>query len=72
MDSLLGAKGRLTIPKAVRDRLHLKPGDRVKFFFHPDGGVVILPKTKTSALKGLVSLRGSRLSAREGLRSRLE
>jgi antitoxin PrlF len=37
----------------VRQRLRLKPGDRFKFFFHPDG-VIILPKIPTSRLKGIV------------------
>jgi AbrB family looped-hinge helix DNA binding protein len=43
MDSALTAKGQVTIPKAVRDHLNLSPGDRVKFFLHLDGTVVILP-----------------------------
>jgi antitoxin PrlF len=47
------SKGQATIPKAVRERLHLKPGDRFKFFFHPDG-VIILPKIPTSRLKGII------------------
>ena len=62
MESALSVKGQATIPKAVRERLHLGPGDRVKFFFHPDGSVVILPKVRTSALKGLVPSRGRRVS----------
>lgn len=55
MESALSTKGQATIPKAVRDHLHLGAGDRVKFFLHPDGSVVILPKIPTSALKGIVS-----------------
>jgi len=39
--------------RRVRERLHLKPGDRFKFFFHPDG-VIILPKIPTSRLKGII------------------
>ena len=62
MESALSVKGQATIPKAVRERLHLGPGDRVKFFFHPDGSVVILPKVRTSALKGLVPSRGRPVS----------
>jgi AbrB family looped-hinge helix DNA binding protein len=54
MDSKITAKGQATIPKAVRDHLGLKPGDRVKFFFHPDGSVVLLPKLPVSALRGIV------------------
>jgi antitoxin PrlF len=57
MESALSVKGQATIPKAIRDRLHLEPGDRIKFFVHPDGSVVILPKTPTSKLKGVVTAR---------------
>jgi AbrB family looped-hinge helix DNA binding protein len=53
MEATLSSKGQATIPKAVRDRLSLKPGDRFKFFFHPDG-VLILPKIPTSRLKGIL------------------
>jgi len=51
MEATLSSKGQATIPKAVRERLSLKPGDRFKFFFHPDG-VLILPKISTARLKG--------------------
>ena len=54
MESALSIKGQATIPKAIRDHLHLKPGDRIKFFLHPDGSVVILPKIPASTLKGIV------------------
>jgi AbrB family looped-hinge helix DNA binding protein len=53
MEATLSTKGQATIAKAVREYLHLKPGDRFKFFFHRDG-VVILPKIPTSQLKGIV------------------
>ena len=54
MESAITAKGQATIPSAIRKRLRLKPGDRVKFFVHPDGTVVILPKLPASALKGIL------------------
>ena len=54
MESALSVKGQATIPKAVRDYLHLGPGDRIKFFLHPDGTVVILPKLPAARLKGMV------------------
>ena len=54
MESALSIKGQTTIPKAIRDHLHLEPGDRIKFFVHPDGSVVILPKIPTWKLKGVV------------------
>jgi len=53
MEATLSSKGQATIPKAVRERLQIKPGDRFKFFFHPDG-VIILPKISTARLKGMI------------------
>jgi AbrB family looped-hinge helix DNA binding protein len=58
MESALSIKGQATIPKAIRDHLHLMPGDRVKFFIHPDGSVVILPKIAISSLKGMLHSKG--------------
>jgi AbrB family looped-hinge helix DNA binding protein len=60
METALTIKGQATIPKTVREHLHLKPGDRVKFFVHPDGSVMILPKLPTSVLRGIVSSRRAR------------
>ena len=66
--------------KPVLEHLHLAPGDRVKFFVHPDGTVVLLPKLPVSTLKGMlarprrpVSLARMREAVAEGaagLRSR--
>jgi len=57
MESAITSKGQATIPKAIREHLRLKPGDRVKFFVHPDGSVVLLPKLPASALRGIVKSR---------------
>ncbi len=54
MESALTAKGQTTIPKAIRDHLGLRPGDRVKFFIHPDGSVALLPKRPITTLRGIV------------------
>jgi antitoxin PrlF len=54
MESAITSKGQATIPKAIRQHLGLKPGDRVKFFVHPDGSVVLLPKLPVSALRGMI------------------
>ena len=53
MEATLSSKGQATIPKAVREHLQIKPGDRFKFFFHPDG-VILLPKISTARLKGMI------------------
>jgi antitoxin PrlF len=60
MESAITVKGQATIPRAVRKHLGLKPGDRVKFFMHPDGSVVLLPKLPASALRGIVKSRRRR------------
>jgi AbrB family looped-hinge helix DNA binding protein len=54
MEATLSSKNQATIPKRVREYLNLKAGDRFKFFLQPDGAVVILPKIRTSNLKGSV------------------
>jgi antitoxin PrlF len=60
MESAITVKGQATIPKAIREHLRLKPGDRVKFFLHPDGTVVLLPKLPASALRGIIKSRRRR------------
>jgi antitoxin PrlF len=57
MDSAITSKGQATIPKAIREHLGLRPGDRVKFFVHPDGSVALLPKLPVTALRGIVRPR---------------
>jgi len=60
MESAITVKGQATIPKAIREHLGLQPGDRVKFFVHPDGSVVLLPKISASAVRGIFKSRGLR------------
>lgn len=60
MDSAITVKGQATIPKAIREHLRLKPGDRVKFFIHPDGTVVLLPMLPASSLRGMLKRAGQR------------
>jgi len=60
MESAITMKGQATIPKTIREHLGLKAGDRVKFFLHPDGTVVLLPKLPAVALRGMLSKRRRR------------
>jgi antitoxin PrlF len=60
MESAITIKGQATIPKVIREHLGLQPGDRVKFFVHPDGSVVLLPKLSASAIRGMVKPRNAR------------
>jgi antitoxin PrlF len=66
LESAITVKGQATIPKAIREHLGLKPGDRVKFFMHPDGSVVLLPKLSAAAFRGIVkSHRGRPVTVEE-------
>ena len=60
MESAITVKGQATIPKEIRQHLKLKPGDRVKFFLHPDGSVVLLPKVPAASLRGMLKSRTQR------------
>lgn len=60
MESAITSKGQATIPKTIREHLGLKPGDRVKFFVHPDGTVVLLPKLPAGALRGILKSKHDR------------
>lgn len=53
--STLTSKGQITIPKAVRDRLHLSQGDRVDFVIEEDGRVELRPLGRSvKELKGFL------------------
>jgi AbrB family looped-hinge helix DNA binding protein len=43
----LTSKGQITIPKTVRESLHLHTGDRVAFVVHSDAEAVLKPITKS-------------------------
>ena len=43
----LTTKGQITIPKVVRDSLHLHSGDRVAFVIHGDSEATLKPITKS-------------------------
>jgi antitoxin PrlF len=39
------SKGQVTIPKEVRDALHLRAGHRLEFEVREDGNVLVRPRT---------------------------
>lgn len=39
----IGPKGEVPLPADVRERLGLKPGDRMEFFVRDNGTVVMIP-----------------------------
>ncbi len=58
-DATLTSKGQMTIPKAIRDSLGMKAGDRMTFTLMPDGLVVLRVKNKrVSDLGGILHKKG--------------
>jgi AbrB family looped-hinge helix DNA binding protein len=51
MSTTVTRKGQVTIPKAVRDRLNLKPGSAVDFELTPDGHFVLAKAGKKPAAR---------------------
>ena len=53
--TILTSKGQLTLPKAVREKLTLKTGDRLRVEVTKDGRVVLEPATvDVLELKGML------------------
>ncbi|NBC49457.1 MAG: AbrB/MazE/SpoVT family DNA-binding domain-containing protein [Gammaproteobacteria bacterium] len=53
MQATITSKGQITLPKALRDRLQLAPGDRVDFIVEANNVVRMVPRTTSvTALKG--------------------
>jgi len=44
-------RGRVTVPREIRDRLGLRSGDKVAFTMLSDGTIVMRSKTKRAAAK---------------------
>lgn len=60
------AKGTVTLPKPVRDRLLLRPGDRIDFIVEADGGLrIVAPTASVTALKGVLPKPGVPVTLRE-------
>jgi len=58
-DATLSSRGQMTIPKAIRDGLGMKAGDRMRFTLMPDGIVVMRVKNKrVSDLAGILHKKG--------------
>ncbi|HEV8410835.1 MAG TPA: type II toxin-antitoxin system PrlF family antitoxin [Gemmatimonadaceae bacterium] len=58
-ESTVTTKGQITIPKAVRERLHLEPGDKVYFDVQDDGSVSMM--TRKHPIESLFGLLKTKL-----------
>jgi antitoxin PrlF len=58
MATAVTSKGQVTIPKPIRDRLGIQPGNAVEFELEPDGRVVLVkvgggrPASRFERLRG--------------------
>lgn len=70
--SVLTSKGQITIPKIVRDRLHLKTGDRLDFKIEKDT-VRLVPLSKSvSEVFGILSRKSIRPVSVEQMNAKLK
>jgi AbrB family looped-hinge helix DNA binding protein len=59
--STLTSKGQITLPKEVRDQLHLKTGSKVEFITDPSGQIVLKPRIGDfESLRGIVKSKRKR------------
>ena len=55
MQATITRTGQVTVPKPIRDKLHLQPGDKIDFMLEDDGGLRVVPVTASvTRLKGMV------------------
>lgn len=60
------SKGQITLPKEVRDHLHVAEGDRVEFVIQPEGSVEVHPlKGSVQKLFGMLHRPGMRATTLE-------
>ena len=77
MQTTLTSKGQITLPKSLRDKLKLNPGDRVEFFIDDEQGARLVVKhVSVTMLKGMlprpsqpVSTEDMDKAVREGARN---
>jgi AbrB family looped-hinge helix DNA binding protein len=51
-------KGQVTIPKKIRDKMHLKTGDKIDFVLEKDGTARILPvSSPIDSIIGIIKTR---------------
>ena len=61
-------KGRVTLPREIRDRLGLKSGDTIAFTMLGDGTVIVRPMTRRLAkLRGSLARDGQPVIAAESM-----
>ncbi|MDQ7053970.1 MAG: type II toxin-antitoxin system PrlF family antitoxin [candidate division KSB1 bacterium] len=64
--STVTSKGQVTLPRSIREKLNIKPGDKVEFWIGPDGQVRLVPiNISITELKGLLAYSGPKKTIEE-------
>jgi antitoxin PrlF len=58
METHVTTKGQVTIPKPIRDRLGIVPGDAVAFELAPDGRIVLVKSGGSRPVSRFAAWRG--------------
>jgi antitoxin PrlF len=66
-EAKITTRGRVTIPRAVREHLGVTTGDRIRFFFHPAGQVVARPVVPNVRLIGFAASANQQKISIEGM-----
>ncbi|MEO6878409.1 MAG: AbrB/MazE/SpoVT family DNA-binding domain-containing protein [Gemmatimonadaceae bacterium] len=67
-EATVTSKGQITIPKAVRERLQLEPGDVVTFDVRDDGTVILVARNEPlERLVGMLKVPRTAGGARRAL-----
>jgi len=62
----LTSKGQVTLPKPIRDRLHLEPGDKIDFTLEENGSLrATVVTASVTQLKGMVPKPSAPVSLEE-------
>jgi AbrB family looped-hinge helix DNA binding protein len=65
-EATMTSKGQITVPKDIRLKLGLRPGDRIRFLLEADGRVRLMPaKRDISELVGILPKPKRALSIEE-------
>ena len=62
MQATMTSKGQVTVPKPVREKLLLRPGDKIDFRLEDDGVHLVLVTASVTQLKGMVQKPASPVS----------
>jgi AbrB family looped-hinge helix DNA binding protein len=68
-ESTISSKGQVTIPKAIRTRMHLKVGDRLRFVVEADGSVRLAAATRDVTTLGDILPRPKRRATIDDMRA---